>query len=82
MYEVQGNNVLLRLNRRLQTESTAPFEFMESAFKDGQEMTKFVYQSQQCQLKWLYILSSHTIDVYERVQTSLVDRNTKGKIIG
>ena len=52
---------------KLQIENA--FEFMENAFKNGQEMTIFVTNLTMSSEMALY-LSSHTIDIYESINNS------------
>ena len=56
------------------------FEFMESAFKDGQEMTIFVTNLTMSAEMALY-LSSHTIDVYEKYKQVLLIGTQKARLL-
>lgn len=56
------------------------FEFMESAFKNGQEMTIFVTNLTMSSEMALY-LSSHTIDVYEKYKQVLLIGTQKARLL-
>lgn len=69
-----------KLDSQLKLEIENAFEFMESAFKDGQEMTIFVTNLTMSAEMALY-LSSHTIDVYEKYKQVLLIGTQKARLL-
>lgn len=63
---------------KLQIENA--FEFMESAFKNGQEMTIFVTNLTMSAEMALY-LSSHTIGIYEKYKQVLLIGSQKARLL-
>lgn len=71
---------LEQLDSQLKQEIENAFEFMESAFKNGQEMTIFVTNLTMSAEMALY-LSSHTIDVYEKYKQVLLIGTQKARLL-
>ena len=75
----QKNKVdVLDENLKIQIENA--FEFMESAFKNGQEMTIFVTNLTMSSEMALY-LSSHSIAVYEKYKQVLLIGTQKARLL-
>ena len=68
------------LDSQLKLQIENAFEFMESAFKNGQEMTIFVTNLTMSAEMALY-LSSHTIDVYEKYKQVLLIGSQKARLL-
>lgn len=68
------------LDSQLKLQIENAFEFMESAFKNGQEMTIFVTNLTMSAEMALY-LSSHTIDVYEKYKQVLLIGSKKARLL-
>lgn len=71
---------LEQLDSQLKQEIENAFEFMVSAFKNGQEMTIFVTNLTMSAEMALY-LSSHTIDVYEKYKQVLLIGTQKARLL-
>ena len=71
---------LEQLDSQLKQEIENAFEFMENAFKNGQEMTIFVTNLTMSAEMALY-LSSHTIDVYEKYKQVLLIGTQKARLL-
>lgn len=71
---------LEKLDSQLKLQIENAFEFMESAFKNGQEMTIFVTNLTMSAEMALY-LSSHTIDVYEKYKQVLLIGSQKARLL-
>ena len=68
------------LDSQLKLEIENAFEFMENAFKNGQEMTIFVTNLTMSSEMALY-LSSHTIDIYEKYKQLLLIGTQKARLL-
>ena len=77
-FKQKENMESIELDLKLQIENA--FEFMESAFKNGQEMTIFVTNLTMSAEMALY-LSSHTIDVYEKYKQVLLIGTQKARLL-
>ena len=69
-----------KLDSQLKLEIENAFEFMENAFKNGQEMTIFVTNLTMSGEMALY-LSSHTIDIYEKYKQLLLIGTQKARLL-
>lgn len=69
-----------KLDSQLKLQIENAFEFMESAFKNGQEMTIFVTNLTMSAEMALY-LSSHTIDIYEKYKQVLLIGSQKARLL-
>ena len=69
-----------KLDSQLKLEIENAFEFMENAFKNGQEMTIFVTNLTMSSEMALY-LSSHTIDIYEKYKQLLLIGTQKARLL-
>ena len=69
-----------KLDSQLKLQIENAFEFMESAFKNGQEMTIFVTNLTMSAEMALY-LSSHTIGIYEKYKQVLLIGSQKARLL-
>ena len=77
-FKQKENMESIELDLKLQIENA--FEFMESAFKNGQEMTIFVTNLTMSAEMALY-LSSHTIGIYEKYKQVLLIGSQKARLL-
>lgn len=77
-FKQKENMESIESDLKLQIENA--FEFMESAFKDGQEMTIFVTNLTMSAEMALY-LSSHTIGIYEKYKQVLLIGSQKARLL-
>ena len=77
-FKQKENMESIESDLKLQIENA--FEFMESAFKNGQEMTIFVTNLTMSAEMALY-LSSHTIDIYEKYKQVLLIGSQKARLL-
>lgn len=77
-FEQKENMESIESDLKLQIENA--FEFMESAFKNGQEMTIFVTNLTMSAEMALY-LSSHTIGIYEKYKQVLLIGSQKARLL-
>ena len=77
-FKQKENMESIELDLKLQIENA--FEFMESAFKNGQEMTIFVTNLTMSVEMALY-LSSHTIGIYEKYKQVLLIGSQKARLL-
>lgn len=77
-FKQKENMESIELDLKLQIENV--FEFMESAFKNGQEMTIFVTNLTMSAEMALY-LSSHTIGIYEKYKQVLLIGSQKARLL-
>lgn len=78
-FKQKENMESIESDLKLQIENA--FEFMESAFKNGQEMTIFVTNLTMSAEMALY-LSSHTIGIYEKYKQVLLIGSQKARLLG
>lgn len=76
----EQKEMMEKLDSQLKLQIENAFEFMESAFKNGQEMTIFVTNLTMSAKMALY-LSSHTIDVYEKYKQVLLIGSQKARLL-
>ena len=76
----EQKNKLDTMDESLKIQIENGFEFMESAFKNGQEMTIFVTNLTMSSEMALY-LSSHTIEVYEKYKQVLLIGTQKARLL-
>lgn len=77
-FKQKENMESIESDLKLQIENA--FEFMESAFKNGQEMTIFVTNLTMSAEMALY-LSSHTIGIYEKYKQVLLIGSQKARLL-
>lgn len=77
-FKQKENMESIESDLKLQIENA--FEFMESAFKNGQEMTIFVTNLTMSAEMALY-LSSHTIGIYEKYKQVLLIGSQKSRLL-
>ncbi len=77
-FKQKENMESIESDLKLQLENA--FEFMESAFKNGQEMTIFVTNLTMSAEMALY-LSSHTIGIYEKYKQVLLIGSQKARLL-
>lgn len=77
-FKQKENMESIESDLKLQIENA--FEFMESAFKNGQEMTIFVTNLTMSAEMALY-LSSHTIGIYEKYKQILLIGSQKARLL-
>lgn len=77
-FKQKENMESIELDLKLQIENA--FEFMESVFKNGQEMTIFVTNLTMSAEMALY-LSSHTIGIYEKYKQVLLIGSQKARLL-
>lgn len=77
-FKQKENMESIESDLKLQIENA--FEFMESAFKNGQEMTIFVTNLTMLAEMALY-LSSHTIGIYEKYKQVLLIGSQKARLL-
>lgn len=77
-FKQKENMESIESDLKLQIENV--FEFMESAFKNGQEMTIFVTNLTMSAEMALY-LSSHTIGIYEKYKQVLLIGSQKARLL-
>lgn len=77
-FKQKENMESIESDLKLQLENA--FEFMESAFKNGQEMTIFVTNLTMSAEMALY-LSSHTIGIYEKYKQVLLIGSQKSRLL-
>lgn len=77
-FKQKENMESIESDLKLQIENA--FEFMESAFKNGQEMTIFVTNLTMSSEMALY-LSSHTIGIYEKYKQVLLIGSQKARLL-
>lgn len=77
-FKQKENMESIESDLKLQIENA--FEFMESAFKNGQEMTIFVTNLTMSAKMALY-LSSHTIGIYEKYKQVLLIGSQKARLL-
>ena len=77
-FKQKENMESIESDLKLQIENA--FEFMESAFKNGQEMTMFVTNLTMSAEMALY-LSSHTIGIYEKYKQVLLIGSQKARLL-
>ena len=77
-FKQKENMESIESDLKLQIENA--FEFMESAFKNGQEMTIFVTNLTRSAEMALY-LSSHTIGIYEKYKQVLLIGSQKARLL-
>lgn len=78
LFKQKENMESIESDLKLQIENA--FEFMESAFKNGQEMTIFVTNLTMSAEMALY-LSSHTIGIYEKYKQVLLIGSQKARLL-